>query len=97
MRDGKNVRLLTDPNLGNRWMLPVNPRMLPLGRHRIFARVIFLPQSATKSRTLRVVFSSLRATRHAVALVHRLTPAQIQPRLLASSTAWARSTTPSLA
>ena len=32
VRDGKNVRLLHDPNLGNRWMLPVNPRMLPFGR-----------------------------------------------------------------
>ena len=57
LRDGKFVRLLTEPNLGNRWMLPVNPRMLPLGRHRILARVIFLKQSATRSRTLRVVFS----------------------------------------
>jgi hypothetical protein len=56
-RDGRYVRLLDDPNLGNRWMLPVNPRLLPLGRHRIFARVIFLKQSATRSRTLRVVFS----------------------------------------
>ena len=57
VRDGKNVRLLTDPNLGNRWMLPVNPRLLPFGQHRILARVIFLKQSATRSRTLRVVFS----------------------------------------
>ena len=62
--DGKIVRVLTKPNSGIRWVLPVNPRAMKFGVHRVLARTIFTKDSGTKSRTLRVVFS--RCARRAV-------------------------------
>ena len=58
------VRVLTQPNSGIRWILPVNPRTMKFGVHRVLARTIFTKDSGTKSRTLRVVFS--RCARRAV-------------------------------
>jgi len=55
--DGKIVRTLSRPNSGSRWILPVNPRKLRTGVHRVLARTIFRSQSGTRSRTLRVSFS----------------------------------------
>jgi hypothetical protein len=55
--DGKIVRVLSKPNSGSRWMLPVNPKPMRNGVHRVLARTIFTKQSGTKSRTLRVTFS----------------------------------------
>ncbi|HEV7807132.1 MAG TPA: hypothetical protein VGO80_15015 [Solirubrobacteraceae bacterium] len=58
--DGKIVRVLSRPNVGSRWVLPVNPRTKRPGVHRVLARVIFSKQSGTRSRTLRVAFSRCR-------------------------------------
>jgi hypothetical protein len=55
--DGKIVRVLSKPNSGSRWTLPVNPKAMRNGVHRVLARTIFTKQSGTKSRTLRVTFS----------------------------------------
>jgi hypothetical protein len=55
--DGKIVRVLTAPNSGTRYVLPVNPRTKKFGLHRVLARIIYTKKSGTKSRTLRVVFS----------------------------------------
>jgi hypothetical protein len=55
--DGKTVRVLSRPNSGDRWVLPVNPRTKTAGVHRVLARVIFTKQSGTRSRTLRTAFS----------------------------------------
>ncbi|MEA2138254.1 MAG: hypothetical protein QOG56_1404 [Solirubrobacteraceae bacterium] len=62
--DGKTVRVLSSPNSGDRWVLPVNPRTKRPGVHRVLARVIFSKQSGTRSRTLRTAFS--RCGRRAV-------------------------------
>jgi hypothetical protein len=55
--DGKVVRVLSKPNSASRWRLPVNPKPMRNGVHRVLARAIFTKQSGTKSRTLRVTFS----------------------------------------
>ena len=55
--DGTVVRMLSKPNSGSRWVLPVNPRTKRPGIHRVLARVIFTTRSGTRSRTLRVTFS----------------------------------------
>lgn len=55
--DGKVVRTLTRPNSGTRYKLPVNPRTLRNGVHRIIARTIFRKQSGTPARLLQVTFS----------------------------------------
>ena len=55
--DGRVVRRLTRPNSGSRYVLPVNPRRMRTGVHRILARVTFTTNSGTRSRTLRVTFS----------------------------------------
>jgi hypothetical protein len=55
--DGKVVRTLTKPNSGSRYTLPLNPRKLRIGVHRVIARTIFRSQSGTKPRVLRVTFS----------------------------------------
>ena len=62
--DGKVVRVLTKPNRGSLFVLPVNPRTGSAGIHRVLARTSFRTQSGTKPRTLRVVYSrcSRRAT-----------------------------------
>jgi hypothetical protein len=62
--DSKTIRTLTKPNSGTRYKLPVNPRVLPAGVHRVLARTTFRKQSGTKARTLRVTFS--RCARKAV-------------------------------
>jgi len=61
--DGKVVKTLTAPNRGSLYVLSVNPRVLGVGVHRVLARTVFLRQSGTPARTLRVVFS--RCTRRA--------------------------------
>ena len=61
--DGKIVRTLTRPNRGSLYVLPVNPRTLRLGTHRVLARTTFRRQSGTRARTLRVTFN--RCTRRA--------------------------------
>jgi len=65
--DGKVTRVLSQPNSGSRWILPINPRMRKFGLHRVLARIIYTKASGTKSRTLRVVFSrcARRASRPA--------------------------------
>jgi hypothetical protein len=55
--DGKTIRTLTKPNRGILFVLPVNPRTLPMGVHRVLARTTFRKQSGTNARTLRVTFS----------------------------------------
>jgi hypothetical protein len=55
--DGKVIRRLTKPNSASAYSLPVNPRKLRVGIHRVVARTIFRKQSGTKARTLRVTFS----------------------------------------
>jgi hypothetical protein len=62
--DGKIVRVLTAPNSGARWVMPVNPRTVKFGLHRVLARIIFTKSSGTRTRTLRVVYS--RCARRAV-------------------------------
>lgn len=62
--DGKVLRTLSKPNVGSLYVLPVNPRTLTTGVHRVLARTIFRKDSGTKSRTLRVTFS--RCARRAV-------------------------------
>ena len=47
--------------------MPVNPRTMKFGLHRVLARIIFRTQSGTRTRTLRVVFS--RCARRAVSPV----------------------------
>ncbi len=63
--DGKIVRVLTKPNSGSRYVLPVNPRTKRAGIHRVLARITYKKQSGTPSRTLRVTFS--RCARRAAA------------------------------
>ena len=55
--DGRVVRRLTRPNSGSTYVLPVNPRRLRTGVHRVIARTTFTRQSGTRARTLRVTFS----------------------------------------
>jgi hypothetical protein len=55
--DGRRVRVLTKPNSGTRYVLPVNPRKMKTGVHRVIARITFTKSSGTRARTLRVVFS----------------------------------------
>lgn len=55
--DGKSVRTLTRPNRGSRFVLQIRPNTLRRGTHRVLARTTFTSASATRSRTLRVVFS----------------------------------------
>ncbi len=55
--DGRNVRTLTRPNRGSLYVVPINPRTLRRGTHRVLARVTFRSQSATRARTLRITFS----------------------------------------
>ena len=57
LMDGKVVKTLTRPNVGSLYVLPVNPRTLRLGVHRVLARTSFRRQSGTAARTLRVTFS----------------------------------------
>ena len=63
--DGKIIRTLTKPNVGSIWVLPVNPRTLSSGVHRVVARTTFRKQSGTRARTLRSTFS--RCARRATA------------------------------
>jgi hypothetical protein len=37
--------------------MPINPRSMPTGTHRVLARIIFRKSSGTNNRTLRVLFS----------------------------------------
>ena len=55
--DGKVVKVLTKPNSGIRFKLPIVPKRFRTGTHRVLARVVFTADSKTKNRTLRVVFS----------------------------------------
>jgi tellurite resistance-related uncharacterized protein len=55
--DGKVVKTLSKPNSGIRFKLPVIPSKFKTGAHRVLARVIYTPESKTKNRTLRVIFS----------------------------------------
>jgi hypothetical protein len=55
--DGKAVRTLTKPSDGRRYRLRVDPRTMRSGVHRVLARVTFRPQSGTRARSLRVIFS----------------------------------------
>jgi hypothetical protein len=55
--DGKVIKTLSRPNSGNRYKLPINPRTLKTGTHRVVARTIFTTKSGTKSKTLRVTFT----------------------------------------
>jgi hypothetical protein len=55
--DGRKVRTLTKPNRGSLFVMPVNPRTLSRGVHRVIARTTFRSQSGTRARTLRTTFS----------------------------------------
>jgi hypothetical protein len=55
--DGRVIRTLYRPNSGSRYKLPINPRTMRNGTHRVLARIIFRPSSGTNNRTLRVLFS----------------------------------------
>lgn len=55
--DGRIVRNLRRPNSGTRFVLPVDPRRMKVGVHRVLARVVFTTASGTRTRTLRVTFS----------------------------------------
>ncbi len=55
--DGKVKRTLTKPNSGTVYVLTIDPRKLQRGAHRVIARTTFSKQSATRARTLRVVFT----------------------------------------
>jgi hypothetical protein len=55
--DGRVVRTLTRPNVGSTFVLPVDPRRMRTGVHRVLARTTFTRQSGTRARTLRVTFS----------------------------------------
>lgn len=55
--DGKVIRRLTKANRGSLYVLPVNPRALRIGVHRILATTTFKKQSGTRARVLRVTFS----------------------------------------
>jgi len=55
--DGKVKRTLTRTNSTAGYVLTINPRKLKGGAHRVIARTTFKKQSATKARTLRVVFT----------------------------------------
>jgi len=55
--DGKTVRTLTKPNSGSVYVLPINPRALRSGVHRVVATVSFLKKSGARTKTQRVTFS----------------------------------------
>lgn len=55
--DGKVKRTLTKLNWASGYVLTINPRKVSGGAHRVIARTTFKKQSATKARTLRVVFT----------------------------------------
>ena len=55
--DGKVVRTLRRPNSGPSFVLPVDPRKMRIGTHRVLARTTFQTRSGTRARTLRVTFS----------------------------------------
>ena len=65
--DGRVVRTLTRPNSGRNYRLPVNPRRLRNGVHRVVARTVFTRSSGTRARTLRVTFSRCARARRAAA------------------------------
>jgi hypothetical protein len=54
--DGKLIRTLTKPNDASRFRIAVRPGTLERGTHRVIAKTTFLPASATRARSLRVVF-----------------------------------------
>lgn len=55
--DGKVVRRLTKPNSGSVYVLPINPRKLRPGVHRVVATVTFLEKSGARAKVQRVTFS----------------------------------------
>jgi len=55
--DGRVKRTVTKPDAGGLWSLPINPRTMSRGVHRVVATTTFRARSATKPRTLRVTFS----------------------------------------
>jgi hypothetical protein len=54
--DGKRVKRLTAPTSGNRFTVSINPRGRSFGVHRVTARVQFVTESQTATRTLRLSF-----------------------------------------
>jgi uncharacterized repeat protein (TIGR01451 family) len=54
--DGKRYKRLTAPTAGKRWQVKINPRGRSFGVHRVTARVRFVAESETASRTLRLSF-----------------------------------------
>jgi hypothetical protein len=54
--DGRRLEALSAPNRGNTFYVRINPRLLPLGVHRVTAAVRFNRSTRTRSRTLQLSF-----------------------------------------
>ena len=54
------MKTLTAPNNGKRYSYRVQPRKLRFGIHRITAKIVFLPASDTKPKTLKLAFTRCR-------------------------------------
>jgi hypothetical protein len=58
--DGKRFKRLSAPTSGNRFTVSINPRGRSFGVHRVTARVQFVAESQTATRTLRLSFQRCR-------------------------------------
>jgi len=54
--DGKRFKRLTAPTAGTRYTVKINPRGRSFGVHRVTAKVEFVAESQTATRTLRLSF-----------------------------------------
>ena len=60
--DGRRIATLRKRNRGRFYSVTISPARLKIGTHRVLAKTTFTKKSATKPKTLRVVFS--RCTRN---------------------------------
>jgi hypothetical protein len=63
--DGKRIKVLHKPNVRGAYRIVVRPGLLRRGTHRITARTMFTTESATRDRTLQVVFQRCARRQHA--------------------------------